>query len=73
VQTSVSPLSGPQAAVVGIVVSDHFEVFFDTVESSRKAANLRRNPKVALVVGGLSVGDERTVHYEGVADEPSGP
>ena len=73
VQTSISPRSAPQAAVVGTVVSDRFEVFFDTVESSRKAANLRRNPKIAFVVGGLLDGDERTVQCEGVADEPDGP
>lgn len=39
---------------------------------SRKVANLRRNPAVAFVVGGTTPGDERTVQYEGVADEPSG-
>ena len=61
-----------QAAVVGIAVTDRFEIVFDTVESTRKAENLRRNPKLALVIGGLIAGDERTVQYEGVADEPSG-
>lgn len=64
--------SGPQAAVVGIVMTDDFEVFFDTLETSRKAQNLRRNPKVAFVIGGFNPGDGRTVQYEGIADEPSG-
>jgi hypothetical protein len=32
----------PQAAVVGIVVSDALELFFDTLGSTRKMANLRR-------------------------------
>jgi hypothetical protein len=72
VQTSVSPSGAPQAAVVGIVVSDEFEVFFDTLETTRKVYNLRRNPKIAFVIGGLTIGDERTVQYDGVADEPSG-
>lgn len=72
VETSVSPSGGPQAAVVGIVVTDDFEVFFDTVDRTRKAQNLRRNPKIAFVIGGLTKGDERTVQYEGVADEPGG-
>ncbi len=29
-------------------VSDTLEIVFDTLSSSRKAPNLRRNPKVAL-------------------------
>jgi hypothetical protein len=44
VQTSVSASGGPQAAVVGIAVSDRFEIIFDTLASTRKAVNLRRNP-----------------------------
>jgi pyridoxine/pyridoxamine 5'-phosphate oxidase len=72
VEASVSASGGAQAAVVGIAVTDRFEIVFDTVESTRKAQNLRRNPKLALVIGGLIAGDERTVQYEGVADEPSG-
>ena len=72
VQTSVSPAGLPQAAVVGIAVSDRFEIVFDTVDSSRKAPNLRANSAIALVIGGTRDGDERTVQYEGIADEPSG-
>ena len=72
VQASVSPSVAPQAAVVGIVVTDDFEVFFDTLDVTRKMHNLRRNPKIAFVIGGLTNGDERTVQYEGVADEPVG-
>jgi pyridoxine/pyridoxamine 5'-phosphate oxidase len=72
VQTSVSPNGIPQAAVVGIAVSDRFEIVFDTLASSRKAANLSANPAMALVIGGTRDGDERTVQYEGTADEPSG-
>lgn len=72
VQASVSPSGGPQAAVVGIVVTDDLEVFFDTLDTTRKAHNLRRNSKIAFVIGGITKGDERTVQYEGVADEPSG-
>lgn len=72
VQTSVSPSGAPQAAVVGIAVSDAFEVFFDTLDTTRKVRNLRSNAKIAFVIGGLGAGDERTVQYEGVADEPRG-
>jgi general stress protein 26 len=72
VQASVSPNGVPQAAVVGIAVSDRFELVFDTLASSRKAPNLRANPAVAFVIGGTRDADERTVQYEGTADEPSG-
>jgi hypothetical protein len=72
VQASVSALNSPQAAVVGFIVTDGFEVFFDTLDSTRKVSNLRQNSKCALVIGGLTDGDERTVQYEGVADEPKG-
>jgi len=72
VQASVTPAAAPQAAVVGIAITDRFEVVFDTLGSSRKAHNLRANPSIALVMGGLLPGDERTVQYEGVADEPDG-
>ena len=72
VQASVTPAVASQAAVVGIAITDRFEVVFDTLGSSRKAHNLRANPSIALVMGGLMPGDERTVQYEGVADEPDG-
>lgn len=71
VQASLSPGS-PQAAVVGVAVSDAFEIVFDTLETTRKAINLRRNPSIAFVIGGMIPGDERTVQYEGVADEAAG-
>jgi len=72
VQASVTPVAASQAAVVGIAITDRFEVVFDTLGSSRKAHNLRANPSIALVMGGLMPGDERTVQYEGIADEPDG-
>jgi general stress protein 26 len=72
IQTSVSPTASPQAAVVGVVVTDDFELFFDTLDTTRKMQNLRQNPKIAFVLGGTVEGDERTVQYEGIADEPKG-
>jgi len=72
VQASVSPTGMPQAALVGFAVSDQFEIVFDTIQTTRKAQNLRQNPHVALVIGGWVLDDERTVQYEGEADEPSG-
>jgi uncharacterized protein YhbP (UPF0306 family) len=72
VEASVSPASGAQAAVVGIAITNDFEVIFDTVETTRKARNLRQNPRIAIVIGGWLQGEERTVQYEGIADEPHG-
>ena len=72
VQASVSAVGAPQAALVGIVVSDTFEVFFDTFVSSRKTVNLRENSVAALVIGPTASGSERTIQLEGAADEPAG-
>lgn len=72
VQASVAADGAPQAAIVGVVVSDQFEVFFDTLADSRKAINLRRNPVTALVIGPAATGSERTVQLQGNADEPRG-
>ena len=72
VEASSSTRGHPQAAIVGVAVSDDFELIFDTLTSTRKWKNLHQNPAVALVFGGSAVGEERTVQYEGVADEPTG-
>jgi len=72
VQASVSGTASSQAAVVGIAVSDDLEIVFDTLDSTRKLANLRHNPSISFVIGGCVPGDERSLQYEGVADEPAG-
>jgi general stress protein 26 len=72
VQASVSPATSPQAAVVGFVATDDFQLFFDSVDTTRKIVNLRRNSRIAFVIGGTNDGDEKTVQYEGTADEPAG-
>ena len=72
VQASVGAGETAQAALVGIGVSDSLELVFDTLDTTRKVRNLRRVAKVAFVLGGWLIGDERTVQYEGVADEPTG-
>lgn len=60
---------GPQAAVIGVAVTDELELVFDTSTRSRKAENLRRTRKIALVVGW---DDAQTVQIEGTVDEPKG-
>ncbi len=72
VQASNSADRAPQAALVGFVVDDRLQMFFDSFDSTRKVTNLRRDPRIALVIGGHVAGDERTVQYEGIADTPVG-
>ncbi len=72
VQSSIHPGGAPQSAVVGIAVSDDFEIVFDTLGTSRKAVNLRQRAEIAFVIGSLEGTDERTVQVEGRADEPQG-
>jgi uncharacterized protein YhbP (UPF0306 family) len=61
--------AGPQAAVIGVAPLPGFGLVFDTLESTRKCQNLRRDPRIALVIGW---DDAQTVQYEGLADEPRG-
>jgi hypothetical protein len=58
----------PQSAVVGVAVTDELELVFDTLESTRKAANLRRDARAALVMWSGAA----TAQIEGIADEPQG-
>jgi len=60
VEASVTPRR-PQAAVVGIAITDRWELLFDTVTQSRKHQNLVANPRVAFVIGWEH---ERTVQYK---------
>jgi general stress protein 26 len=69
VQTSIHADGSPQAALVGFAVTDQLEIVFDTVTTSRKYRNLKRDPRCALVIGW---NEEITVQIEGVADEPTG-
>jgi hypothetical protein len=73
VESSVHPDGAPQSAIVGIAVSDEFAIVFDTLGTTRKSQNLRRRADIAFVIGSLEGTDERTVQYEGLADEPHGP
>ena len=56
----------PESSVIGFAENDDFEILFGTFDHSRKAHNLKTNPRVAL-----SVGWDRgiTVQYEGEAQE----
>jgi hypothetical protein len=69
VEASVAPGGTPQAAVVGIGVSDACEIVFDTLTTTRKYDNLVADPRIALVVGW---DHEITAQLEGVVDFPTG-
>ncbi|HTD98876.1 MAG TPA: pyridoxamine 5'-phosphate oxidase family protein [Mucilaginibacter sp.] len=64
VVSTINSENEPEAALVGIAVSEDFEIIFDTVKTSRKYHNMLQNPKVAIVVGW---DNETTVQYEGEA------
>jgi general stress protein 26 len=66
---SVSEDMRPEAALMGFAVTRELEIIFDTVKSSRKYPNLKKNRRVAWVIGCTT---EQTVQYEGVAEELEG-
>ena len=74
---TVSADGAPEAAVVGVAVSDRLELVFDTLDSSRKFVNVKSEARVAVVFGAAGPyrsgkHDERCVQYEGAADVPAG-
>jgi general stress protein 26 len=62
--------TSPQAAVIGIAVTESLDIIFDTLRTSRKYANLRADPRAALAIGWDAA---QTVQVEGIADFPAGP
>ena len=66
---TASPDGSPEAAYLAIAVTDSGELVFDARVGSRKIANIRANPRVAVVLGGR---DDMTLQCEGIADIPSG-
>ena len=69
VLATVSENLRPEAALMGFAVTPELEIIFDTVKSSRKYPNLKKNPQVAWVIGCTT---EVTVQYEGIAEELEG-
>src|SRR5262249_1950844 len=66
--SSIGPDGEPHSAVVGVAFTDEGDAIFDTLASSRKAVDLRRDPRASL---GVWEG-ERTVQMDGRVDEPAG-
>jgi hypothetical protein len=68
VLSTIGPHGEPQSALVGIAITPESEIVFDTVNSSRKFANLSRDARAAFVIGWDG---EITAQYEGVARQIS--
>lgn len=66
---TIGPSGAPQSSLVGIAVTPEFEIVFDTVKLSRKYPNLTARPACSFAIGWTG---ERTVQYEGVAEELDG-
>ncbi|MGB8364490.1 MAG: pyridoxamine 5'-phosphate oxidase family protein [Rhizomicrobium sp.] len=64
VVATVNRSGAPEAALVGIAITDSFELIFDTVSASRKHANLVFDPRIAVTFCGPG---EQTLQYEGLA------
>lgn len=59
----------PEAALMGFAVTPELEIIFDTLRTSRKYPNLKKNPCVAWVIGCTT---EVSVQCEGLAQELEG-
>jgi general stress protein 26 len=70
VVSSISTDGSSQSALIGIAVSENLEIVFDTLDSSRKYANIIQNPKVSVVIGW---DNETSVQLEGIATELTSP
>jgi len=55
----------PEAALVGLAALDDGTLVLNAPASARKTANIRRQPRVALVIG---AGPARSLQLEGVAE-----
>ncbi len=62
-----TPDGRPQVAPLRYVVTDEFELVMGTLRTSRKSANLHRNPDVAVVIWD----DDFLIQIEGTFDEPA--
>jgi uncharacterized protein YciI len=65
--SSVSESGAPASAVVGVAVGDDLSLVFDTLGTTRKAANLRRDGRVSLTMWSGAA----TAQIEGRATEPT--
>ncbi|KQM82069.1 pyridoxamine 5'-phosphate oxidase family protein [Agromyces sp. Leaf222] len=65
VVSTIGPDGAPQSAYLSITATDLGEFVFNARGGSRKIANLRRDPRIAVVVGGH---DKTTLQAQGEAE-----
>jgi len=66
--STINKEGAPESAVVGYTETPNLEIIFCTFNTTRKYANLKKNPHVSLVIG-WDVDEKITIQYEGVAEE----
>jgi|SRR5579864_6463561 len=66
--SSVTGNAEPEAALINYGVTKDLALIFETLQTSRKHANLLRSPRAAFVMG--FEGGCETCQYEGVVDRP---
>jgi len=69
VVSSVAANGAPQSALVGIAATRGLEIVFDTLQATRKHANLVERPACSMVIGWSG---EQTLQLDGVAEELRG-
>jgi len=67
--STAGPQGQPQAALVNIAVLPDLTLVFETTTGTRKAANIERDPRVALAIGW---GGAETLQLEGLAGMAEG-
>lgn len=65
---TTGPDGRPQGALVGVAVTDGFQIIFDTTSDSRKHQNLQRDARIAVTFAGPG---EQTLQVEGRASPVS--
>jgi general stress protein 26 len=66
--STVGDNAKPEGAVIAFAETENLELIFGTSNSTRKYANIQKNPNVAFVIG-WDADAFITVQYEGVAKE----
>ena len=69
VVSTVGESGAPESALMGFAITPANEIVFDTMATSRKAVNLKRNSNAALVIGW---DDNVSLQIEGPARRPAG-
>ncbi|MEI9931371.1 MAG: pyridoxamine 5'-phosphate oxidase family protein [Rhizomicrobium sp.] len=64
VVSTVGANRSPEAALVYLAATDDLELVFYALQDTRKCVNLRRDPRIAAVIGW---DDKKSLQYEGVA------